>query len=139
MKNDFFFKKEKLAKDQFVSLKNAVDHLSFNEKGLIAVITQDANTKDVLMQAWMNKVAIYKTIRTGKMTYWSRSRNQYWVKGETSGHFQKLTSMRFDCDGDAILCLVEQTGAACHTGRKDCFYFEVNPEKDSVIITSSTP
>ena len=82
----------------------------------------------------MNKTAIQKTLETKYVTYWSRSRNKYWVKGETSGHTQHLKSMRFDCDGDAILCLVEQQGAACHTGRLSCFYLEVNTPDQNVQV-----
>jgi phosphoribosyl-AMP cyclohydrolase len=89
---------------------------------LIPVITQDATGKAVLMFAWMNKEALYQTLSMGRMTYWSRSRKQLWLKGETSGHIQTLVSMAFDCDGDAILCQVNQEGAACHSAQNPCFY-----------------
>ena len=91
-------------------------------KGLIAAIAQDAKTNEVLMIAWMNEEALTKTIESKRATYFSRSRNSLWVKGETSGHFQEVLSIDFDCDGDAVLMKVNQTGAACHTGEKSCFH-----------------
>lgn len=99
--------------------------LSFNDAGLIPAIAQDAETHEVLMLAWMNATSIARTLETGKVTYWSRSRQQFWVKGETSGNVQKLVEMRFDCDSDCLLLLVHQTGPACHTGRRSCFYTAV--------------
>ena len=90
--------------------------------GLIPVITQDAKTKDILMQAYANKEAVELTLKTGKATYWSRSRNELWVKGETSGHTQKIVAVYTDCDYDSLLYVVEQTGPACHTGQYSCFY-----------------
>jgi phosphoribosyl-AMP cyclohydrolase len=90
--------------------------------GLIPVITQDAKTKAVLMQAFANKEAVELTLKTKKATYWSRSRNEIWVKGETSGNTQKVISVATDCDYDSLLYLVEQTGPACHTGEYSCFY-----------------
>jgi phosphoribosyl-AMP cyclohydrolase len=90
--------------------------------GLIPVITQDAKTKAVLMQAYANKEAVELTLKTKKATYWSRSRNEIWVKGETSGNTQKIVSVSTDCDYDSLLYLVEQTGPACHTGEYSCFY-----------------
>ena len=86
------------------------------------------------MFAWMNLDALKQTIATKRVTYWSRSRQQLWVKGDTSGHTQKLLTMSFDCDGDVILCQVEQQGAACHTGRTSCFYLNVDIEQDAVIV-----
>jgi phosphoribosyl-AMP cyclohydrolase len=99
--------------------------LTFNEAGLIPAIAQDVHSHDVLMLAWMNAESIAKTLETGDVTYWSRSRKQFWVKGATSGHVQKLVELRFDCDQDCLLVLVEQTGPACHTGRANCFYTAV--------------
>ncbi|MCX7559910.1 phosphoribosyl-AMP cyclohydrolase [Sulfitobacter sp. F26204] len=96
--------------------------LTFNEAGLIPAIAQDATSHEVLMLAWMNAQSIARTLETGQVTYWSRSRRAFWVKGETSGHVQELVEMRFDCDQDCLLVLVNQTGAACHTGRRHCFY-----------------
>ena len=99
--------------------------LTFNDAGLIPVIAQDAETLEVLMMAWMNAAAVTKTLETGKVTYWSRSRQAYWIKGETSGHTQALVAMRLDCDRDCLLVTVRQIGAACHTGRRTCFYTSV--------------
>jgi len=97
-------------------------NLQFNEAGLIPVIAQDAQTHEVLMLAWMSAESIARTLESGKVTYWSRSRQAFWVKGETSGNVQKLVDMRLDCDRDCLLVLVEQSGPACHTGRRNCFY-----------------
>jgi len=105
-----------------------VNTLRFDDKGLIPVITQDAATRQVLMLAYANEEAVQKTIETGLVHYFSRSRNALWLKGETSGHFQHVTDIRFDCDMDALLILVRQEGAACHTGEKSCFYRSACPE-----------
>ena len=94
----------------------------FDDNGLIAAIAQDAVTGEVLMLAWMNAEALEKTIKTGRATYWSRSRAGLWVKGETSGHTQDVIELRVDCDQDAVLLKVRQTGGACHTHRESCFY-----------------
>ncbi|MFT7254341.1 MAG: phosphoribosyl-AMP cyclohydrolase [Paracoccaceae bacterium] len=96
--------------------------LTYNADGLLPVIAQDARTAEVLMLAWMNADAVAKTLETGKVTYWSRSRQAFWVKGETSGHLQELVEMRVDCDRDCLLVQVNQTGPACHTNRRVCFY-----------------
>lgn len=95
-------------------------------KGLIAAIAQDAANGEVLMIAWMNEEALSKTLETKCATYFSRSRNSLWVKGETSGHFQEVISINFDCDADAVLLKVNQIGAACHTGKRSCFHNELN-------------
>ncbi len=94
----------------------------FRQGDLVAAIAQDVSDGQVLMVAWMNESALRETITSGQATYWSRSRQSIWRKGETSGHFQQVHSLRYDCDGDAILMEVEQTGAACHTGARSCFY-----------------
>ncbi len=96
--------------------------LRYNDAGLIPAIAQDANSYEVLMLAWMNAESIAKTLETGRVTYWSRSRQAFWIKGATSGHVQELVDLRFDCDQDCLLLLVKQTGPACHTGRQSCFY-----------------
>jgi phosphoribosyl-AMP cyclohydrolase len=96
--------------------------LTYNADGLLPVIAQDARTAEVLMLAWMNADAVAKTLETGMVTYWSRSRQAFWVKGETSGHLQELVEMRVDCDRDCLLVRVNQTGPACHTNRRVCFY-----------------
>ena len=100
--------------------------LKFDEEGLIPVIIQDYNTREVLMLAYMNKESLKRTLRLGKTCFWSRSRRQYWVKGETSGHFQFIKSIAYDCDGDALLIKVRQVGVACHTGNRNCFYRKIN-------------
>ncbi|MEY3728410.1 MAG: hypothetical protein RL315_25 [Actinomycetota bacterium] len=94
-------------------------------KGLIAAIAQDQSTNEVLMLAWMNKEALLKTIETKRATYFSRSRKELWIKGETSGNFQEVLEIKFDCDGDAVLLKIKQTGGACHTGQKSCFHNEL--------------
>jgi phosphoribosyl-AMP cyclohydrolase len=94
----------------------------FDAQGLVAAIAQDAETGEVLMLAWMNAEALARTIATGRATYWSRSRGAIWVKGESSGHVQEVTEIRVDCDQDAVLLKVRQTGGACHTDRRSCFY-----------------
>ena len=99
--------------------------LKFNEAGLIPAIAQDATTREVLMLAWMNAESVARTLDTGQVTYWSRSRQEFWVKGLTSGHLQELVEMRFDCDRDCLLMQVNQTGPACHTGRRSCFFTSI--------------
>lgn len=99
--------------------------LKFNEAGLIPAIAQDSATGEVLMMAWMNAESVAQTLSTGRVTYWSRSRQAFWIKGETSGHVQELVEFRVDCDRDCLLVLVRQTGPACHTNRKSCFYTSI--------------
>lgn len=99
--------------------------LTFDAAGLIPAIAQEAQTGEVLMMAWMNAEAVARTLQTGRVTYWSRSRQNFWIKGETSGHVQDLVEMRLDCDRDCLLVQVRQTGPACHTGRRSCFYTAV--------------
>lgn len=96
--------------------------LSFNEDGLVPAIAQQFDTGEVLMMAWMNADAVRETIETGRVCYWSRSRQALWRKGESSGQTQELREFRWDCDADTILLQVDQTGVACHTGRRNCFY-----------------
>ncbi|WP_232897208.1 phosphoribosyl-AMP cyclohydrolase [Pontibaca salina] len=96
--------------------------LKYNADGLIPCIAQEAETGEVLMLAWMNEGAIRRTLETGRVTYWSRSRAAFWIKGESSGHVQDLVELRLDCDRDCLLALVRQTGPACHTNRRSCFY-----------------
>lgn len=100
-------------------------NLRFDAAGLVPVIAQDHASGGVLMLAWMNADAVRQTLETGRVTYWSRSRQSFWVKGESSGHVQKLVELRVDCDRDCLLALVEQTGPACHTNRRTCFYTAV--------------
>jgi phosphoribosyl-AMP cyclohydrolase len=102
--------------------KEIMDAVLYNSQGLVPVIAQDAGNGEVLMMAWMNSEALKLTLETRRMTYYSRSRQSLWVKGESSRHFQKLVSLSIDCDGDTLLAKVIQTGAACHTGNRSCFY-----------------
>ena len=99
--------------------------LRYDDRGLIPAIAQEIETGEVLMLAWMNAEAVKKTLETRRVTYWSRSRQALWIKGETSGHHQELVDMRVDCDRDCLLVLVRQTGPACHTNRRNCFYTAV--------------
>ena len=96
--------------------------LVWNERGLIPAIVQDAATKDVLMLAWMNAESLEKTLESGETWFWSRSRQELWHKGGTSGNVQKVVEIRYDCDGDTLLVFVEPAGPACHTGAQRCFY-----------------
>jgi phosphoribosyl-AMP cyclohydrolase len=96
--------------------------VKFDDRGLVPTIAQDHRTGEVLMMAWMNREALGETLRSGRVCYWSRSRGALWRKGETSGQVQDLKEVRIDCDGDTLLLRVEQTGVACHTGRRSCFY-----------------
>jgi phosphoribosyl-AMP cyclohydrolase len=104
------------------SLDPAVaDRLKRDPAGLVPAVVQDAGTRAVLMVGWMDDEALHRTLTTGRGTYWSRSRQEYWVKGETSGHVQQVREVRLDCDGDTLLVVVDQTGPACHTGATTCF------------------
>lgn len=102
----------------------------YSDQGLVPVIAQDADSHEVLMLAWMNSDAIARTLETGKVTYWSRSRQAFWVKGETSGNTQELVDLRIDCDRDCLLALVSQVGPACHTNRRSCFYTSVTGDEE---------
>ncbi len=107
-----------------------VEELAFNGDGLIPAIAQDADSNEVLMMAWMNAEAVKLTLQTGRVTYWSRSRQAMWVKGETSGHIQKLVEFRVDCDRDCLLLLIDQTGPACHSNCHSCFYTTVQDGRE---------
>lgn len=100
---------------------NVAQRLKKDQQGLFAAVVQDAQSGQVLMLAWMDEEALYRTLKEGRVTYWSRSRQCYWRKGDTSGHYQYLVSAQLDCDGDAVLLQVRQVGAACHTGTASCF------------------
>jgi phosphoribosyl-AMP cyclohydrolase len=99
----------------------SLDAVRYDDRGLVPVVVQEATTRQILMLAWMDAQALRRTAETGRATYWSRSRETYWVKGETSGHTQQVREVRLDCDGDAVLLVVDQTGPACHTGATTCF------------------
>ncbi len=98
------------------------DELTYDDRGLIPAIVQQHDTGEVLMMAWMDREALKRTLETRRAWYWSRSRQTYWMKGETSGHVQEVREVRYDCDADTLLLLVHQAGAACHTGERSCFY-----------------
>ena len=118
------------------TLEQTFGKLQFNENGLIPAIAQQFDSREVLMMAWMNKAAICETLKTGQVCYFSRSRNQLWRKGETSGQTQTLKKFRIDCDSDTILLLVDQTGVACHTGRRSCFFEEVDKSGTIKIVAN---
>ena len=109
--------------------------LVYDARGLIPCIAQQEGTGEVLMMAWMNAEAVARTLETGRVTYWSRSRQAFWVKGETSGHTQTLVDLRVDCDRDCLLALVRQEGPACHTNRRSCFYTSVTGETETELMT----
>ena len=109
--------------------------LVYDARGLVPVIAQDHASGEVLMFAWMNAEAVARTLDTGRVTYWSRSRQAFWVKGETSGHVQRLVEMRTDCDRDCLLALVEQEGPACHTNRRSCFFTAIRSGDEVEILT----
>ena len=115
-----------------LSLKDALDNPKYNSDGLVPAIAQQHDTGEVLMMAWMNREAIEETLQTGRVCYYSRSRKTLWRKGESSGQVQMLKELRIDCDADTVLVKVDQTGPACHTGRRDCFYWKA--DADNVTI-----
>lgn len=116
-------------------LEPLLSSLKLTEDGLIPAIAQQFDSKEVLMMAWMNLDSLRETLSTGRVCYWSRSRKKLWRKGEESGQVQVLKSLHLDCDGDTLLLLVDQTGPACHTGRRNCFFLNVN--NDKVVIDSA--
>ncbi|HKL04197.1 MAG TPA: phosphoribosyl-AMP cyclohydrolase [Roseovarius sp.] len=112
--------------------------LKYDDRGLIPAIAQDAQTGEVLMMAWMNAESVVRTLETGRVTYWSRSRQAFWVKGETSGHVQELVDFRVDCDRDCLLVRINQTGPACHTNRRSCFYTAVRDGEEVELMAPMT-
>lgn len=108
--------------------------LKYNEAGLVPAIAQDHASGEVLMMAWMNAQAIERTLETGRVTYWSRSRQSFWIKGESSGHTQALIDFRVDCDRDCLLVLVDQKGPACHTNRRSCFYTAIRDGDETELM-----
>lgn len=115
-----------------VELDAALDQLCFNDAGLIPAIAQQHDSGEVLMMAWMNLESLRETLSTGQVCYFSRSRGTLWRKGESSGQTQMLVELRVDCDGDTLLLKVDQKGPACHTGRRDCFYWKV--DEDALVL-----
>ena len=117
-------------------LHAALDELAFNAEGLVPVIAQQHDTGEVLMLAWMNRAALDETLATGRACYYSRSRGRLWRKGESSGQTQQVRDLRIDCDGDTVLLQVDQPGPACHTGRRDCFYWKA---EDNRLVLDRAP
>jgi phosphoribosyl-AMP cyclohydrolase len=113
------------------------DKLKFTAEGLIPAIVQEQSTGRVLMMAWMNRASIESTLKTGKTHFWSRSRQKFWMKGESSGHVQVVKDIAFDCDGDTLLIQVEQTGAACHEGYRSCFFRSVEGQGATFKVTET--
>ena len=115
-----------------MTTQTIINEITFTTDGLVPAIAQQHDTGEVLMVAWMNKDAVAETLKTGRVCYWSRSRKSLWRKGESSGQTQALVEMRLDCDGDTLLLLVDQSGVACHTGRRNCFFRAV---RDGELVT----
>jgi len=124
---------EKLPVGASLPWPDVLDQLKFNTDGLIPAIAQQHDSGEVLMLAWMNREALLETLQTRQVCYWSRSRQRFWRKGESSGQRQTLVDLRIDCDGDTLLLLVDQTGPACHSGRRSCFYNAVRDDQVEVI------
>ena len=116
---------------------NFYDKLKFTAEGLIPAIVQEQSTGRVLMMAWMNRASLESTLQTGKTHFWSRSRQKFWMKGESSGHVQVVKDVAFDCDGDTLLIQVEQAGAACHEGYRSCFFRSVEGQGASFKVTET--
>ena len=112
--------------------------LRYDAEGLIPAVAQDHRTGEVLMVAWMTAAAVARTLETGRVTYWSRSRQTFWTKGETSGHVQRLVEIRIDCDRDTLLLRVDQTGPACHTNRRSCFFTALRDGAEVEILSPET-
>lgn len=127
---------ESLDQGSETALQEILNNLAFNEAGLIPAIAQQFDSGEVLMMAWMNRTALEETLQTKRVCYFSRSRQKLWRKGESSGQIQKLVDIRFDCDGDALLLTVDQTGPACHTGRKSCFFHKA---EDNTVKIETAP
>ncbi len=115
------------------AIAEALDAIAFDADGLVPAIAQSHDTGEVLMMAWMNRDAVAETLRTGRVCYYSRSRARLWRKGESSGQVQALVDFRFDCDNDTVLVVVDQTGVACHTGRRSCFFHAVRGDSVEII------
>lgn len=116
-----------------LNTNSVIDQLVFNAQGLIPAIAQQHDTGEVLMMAWMNKAALEETLSTGRACYWSRSRQQFWRKGESSGNEQQVVKVIADCDGDTLLLMVNQSGPACHTNRASCFFLDMALESATVL------
>ncbi len=124
---------ERFKRGESLPWAEVIAHLPYSADGLLPAIAQQYDSGEVLMMAWMNRTALEETLATGRVCYWSRSRQKLWRKGESSGQVQLLKDLRLDCDGDTILLLVDQTGPACHSGRRSCFYNAVRGDRVEVI------
>jgi phosphoribosyl-AMP cyclohydrolase len=133
IKENFSAKEKNMSTDEKKSIETFLNELSFNSDGLVPAIAQQFDSQEVLMLAWMSRESIEATLSEKRVVYWSRSRKSLWRKGETSGHIQNLIELRWDCDNDAILLLVDQTGVACHTGRRNCFFRAIRDGKITTI------
>ena len=129
---DLFKQLETADEGRQTPAQQILDAIKYNADGLVPAIAQQHDTGEVLMQAWMNRDAIAESLQTGRVCYWSRSRQQYWRKGETSGHVQSLIALYVDCDGDSILLKVDQQGPACHTNRRSCYYHRLDTDTATV-------
>ena len=132
-----FVEWEERHKGERIDLDTFIGAMKFNNDGLIPAIAQQHDTGEVLMMAWMNEASLRESLQTGQVCYWSRSRQTFWRKGETSGNRQSLVSLLADCDGDTLLLKVNQLGPACHTGRRHCFYFELT--ESGAQVTADKP
>ena len=132
-----WLKYESASEGTKIPLEQVLNALVFNRDGLLPAIAQDYHTREVLMMAWMNRAAIEETLETQQVCYWSRSRQDFWRKGEKSGNRQTLVEMRTDCDGDTLLLFVSQQGGACHTQRTSCFYYTF--KDNDVLVNASVP
>jgi phosphoribosyl-AMP cyclohydrolase len=124
---------EKLPIGTCLNWEEILEKLPFNAEGLLPAIAQQFDSNEVLMMAWMNKESLLETLKTKRVCYWSRSRKKLWRKGEESGQVQHLKNVFLDCDGDTLLLKVDQTGPACHTGRRSCFFFEIKADTVEII------
>jgi phosphoribosyl-AMP cyclohydrolase len=125
-----------MSKDEMPTAGAVLDAVRFDAAGLVPAIAQQHDTGEVLMMAWMNREAVAETLATGQVCYFSRGRGRLWRKGETSGQVQRLVELRLDCDGDTLLLLVDQTGVACHTGRRNCFF---RAARDGTLVEIAAP
>ena len=135
MSSPLFTRLERAPSGDSVSLREVLDALQFTDDGLIPAIAQRHDTAEVVMVGYMNRATLEETLDTGRVCYYSRSRKRVWRKGEESGNVQMLRELRIDCDGDALLLIVEQTGPACHTGQRRCFYLKVDGDRVTVTDT----
>jgi phosphoribosyl-AMP cyclohydrolase len=135
MSGPLFKRLERAPAGESVGLTDVLDALQFNDDGLIPAVAQRHDTGEVVMVGYMNRATLEETLNTGRICYYSRSRKRVWRKGEESGNIQVLRELRIDCDGDALLLIVEQTGPACHTGQRRCFYLKVDGDRVTVTDT----